>query len=99
MPRHTAEQIYGFCRMAGFSHDEATTFTAIALAESGGNSRAHNPVGEDSKGLFQINARAHPGLDRKYDLFDPQQNARAAFEVSLEGSTATPWTVTHGGSG
>lgn len=99
MPRYTAEQIYGFCRMAGFSPDEATTFTAIALAESGGNSRAHNTVGEDSKGLFQINARAHPGLDSRYDLFDPQQNARAAFEVSNQGATGTPWTVTHGGSG
>ncbi|GAA1042188.1 hypothetical protein GCM10009557_67600 [Virgisporangium ochraceum] len=99
MPNYTAAQIYGFCRMAGFSPDEATTFTAIALAESGGNSRAHNPVGEDSKGLFQINARAHPGLDSKYDLFDPQQNARAAYEVSNGGATGTPWTVTHGGSG
>jgi cell wall-associated NlpC family hydrolase len=84
--------------MAGFSPDESATFTAIALAESGGNSRAHNPIGEDSKGFFQINARAHPGLDRKYDLYDPQQNARAAFEVSRGGSDASPWTVTHGGS-
>lgn len=99
MPRYSPEQIYGFCRMAGFSPDEAATFTAIALAESGGNSRAHNPHGEDSKGLFQINARAHPGLDRKYDLYDPQQNARAAFEVSQGGGDASPWTVTHGSSG
>lgn len=96
MRRYSAEQIYGFCRMAGFSPDESATFTAIALAESGGNSQAHNPHGEDSKGLFQINARAHPGLDRKYDLYDPQQNARAAFEVSAGGSDASPWTVTHG---
>jgi hypothetical protein len=41
--------------------------TAIALAESGGNSRAHNPVGEDSRGLWQINARAHPGLAQRFD--------------------------------
>jgi cell wall-associated NlpC family hydrolase len=98
MARYSAEQIYGFCRMAGFSPDEAATFTAIALAESGGNSQAHNPIGEDSKGLFQINARAHPGLDSKYNLYDPQQNARAAFEVSRGGSDASPWTVTHGSS-
>jgi cell wall-associated NlpC family hydrolase len=98
MPRYTAEQIYGFCRTAGFSPDESATFTAIALAESGGNSTSHNPVGEDSKGLWQINARSHPDLDRKYDLYDPQQNARAAFEVSKGGSDASPWTVTHGSS-
>jgi cell wall-associated NlpC family hydrolase len=98
MPRYSPEQIYGFCRLAGFTPDEAATFTAIALAESGGNSRAHNPHGEDSKGLFQINARAHPGLDRKYDLYDPQQNARAAYEVSHRGDDISPWTVTHGGA-
>jgi len=95
MPRYSPEQIYGFCRLAGFSPDEAATFTAIALAESGGNSRAYNPHGEDSKGLFQINARAHPGLDQKYDLYDPVQNARAAYEVSQRGADISPWTVTH----
>jgi cell wall-associated NlpC family hydrolase len=99
MPRYSPEQIYGFCRLAGFSPDEAATFTAIALAESGGNSRAYNPHGEDSKGLFQINARAHPGLDQKYDLYDPVQNAKAAYEVSRRGTDISPWTVTHGGAG
>jgi cell wall-associated NlpC family hydrolase len=72
--------------------------TAIALAESGGNSRSHNPVGEDSKGLWQINAREHPALAQKYDLFDPVQNARAAYEVSRHGTDVSPWTVTHGGN-
>jgi cell wall-associated NlpC family hydrolase len=99
MPRYSPEQIYGFCRLAGFSPDEAATFTAISLAESGGNSRAYNPHGEDSKGLFQINARAHPGLDQKYDLYDPVQNAKAAYEVSHRGADISPWTVTHGSAG
>ena len=98
MPRYSPEQIYGFCRLAGFSPDEAATFTAIALAESGGNSRAYNPHGEDSKGLWQINARAHPDLDSKYDLYDPVQNAKAAYEVSHRGGDISPWTVTHGGT-
>jgi cell wall-associated NlpC family hydrolase len=97
MPRFSAEQIYSFARQAGFSPDEAATMTAIALAESDGNSRAHNPVGEDSRGLWQINARAHPGLARDLDLFDPAQNAKAAFAVSRQGADITPWTVTHGG--
>ncbi|HYN94202.1 MAG TPA: transglycosylase SLT domain-containing protein [Pilimelia sp.] len=99
MPRYSAEQIYGFARRAGFNPDEATTMTAVALAESGGNSRAHNPVGEDSRGLWQINARAHPGLADKYDLYDPLQNAKAAYAVSQKGEDISPWTVTHGGAG
>lgn len=98
MPRYSAEQIYGFARRAGFPPDGAATMTAIALAESGGDSRAHNPFGEDSRGLWQINAQAHPELARRLDLYDPAQNARAAFEVSRRGTDASPWTVTHGGS-
>ncbi|MFC6016070.1 NlpC/P60 family protein [Plantactinospora solaniradicis] len=99
MPRYSAEQIYSFARRAGFSPDESATMTAVALAESGGNSRAHNPYGEDSRGLWQINARAHPGLAKRYDLYDPLQNARAAYEVSRHGNDVSPWTVTHGGTG
>ena len=99
MPRYSAEQIYGFARRAGFTPDEAATMTAISLAESGGNSKAHNPRGEDSRGLWQINGRAHPSFLTKYNLFDPQDNAKAAFEVSRKGSDISPWTVTHGGNG
>ncbi|MCW6006153.1 C40 family peptidase [Micromonospora sp. CPCC 205371] len=97
MPRFSAEQIYSFARQAGFSPDEAATMTAIALAESGGRSDAHNPVGEDSRGLWQINARAHKKLAEDLNLFDPVQNAKAAFAVSRQGADITPWTVTHGG--
>jgi cell wall-associated NlpC family hydrolase len=97
MARYTAEQIYAFAREAGFSPDRAATMTAIALAESRGNSAAHNPVGENSKGLWQINQRAHPGF-ASLDLFDPVQNARAAFKVSHGGDDISPWTTTHKGS-
>lgn len=72
--------------------------TAVAMAESGGNSRAHNTYGEDSKGLWQINADAHPDLAARYDLFDPLQNAQAAYAVSQHGADVSPWTVTHGGT-
>jgi cell wall-associated NlpC family hydrolase len=97
MPRYTARQIFDFALAAGFTPDEAVTFTAIGLAESGGNSRAHNMVGEDSRGIWQINANAHPDLARRYDLYDPVHNARAAFEVSGGGADISPWTVTHDG--
>ncbi|MET0425452.1 MAG: transglycosylase SLT domain-containing protein [Actinoplanes sp.] len=97
MPRYSAEQIYGFARRAGFSPDESATMTAIALAESGGNSKAHNPRGEDSRGLWQINGRAHPTFLTKYNLYDPVDNAKAAFEISHKGRDVSPWTTTHGG--
>ena len=97
MPRYSAEQIYGFARRAGFSPDESATMTAIALAESNGNSKAHNAVGEDSRGLWQINGKAHPDFLTKYNLFDPIDNAKAAFEISHRGEDISPWTTTHGG--
>jgi cell wall-associated NlpC family hydrolase len=97
MPRYSAEQIYGFARRAGFSPDESATMTAIALAESGGNSKAHNPHGEDSRGLWQINGKAHPDFLTKYNLYDPVDNAKAAFEISHGGNDVSPWTTTHGG--
>src|SRR2546423_15718341 len=71
--------------------------TAIALAESGGDSRSHATVGEDSRGLWQINAQAHPDLAGRFDLYDPAQNARAAFITSHGGQDVSPGTVTHGG--
>ncbi|MEU6592097.1 NlpC/P60 family protein [Streptomyces sp. NPDC046881] len=98
MPRFSAEQIYAFARQAGFSPDQATTMTAVALAESGGDSRAYNPVGEDSIGLWQINARAHPDLSERFDLHDPVDNARAAYQISRHGGDFSPWTTTHHGS-
>ncbi len=95
MAKLTPEEIYAYARAAGFSPDQATTMTAIALAESGGNIDANATVGEDSRGLWQINVQAH---GEKYgDLNDPLQNAKAAFDVSGGGETMSPWTVTHAG--
>lgn len=93
-----AREIYRFARLAGFEPDEAATMTAIALAESGGETGAHNALGEDSRGLWQINVAAHPSL-QGVDLSDPLANARAAFDVSGGGADISPWTVTHGGAG
>ena len=90
-----AGEIYRYARLAGFSPDQAVTMTAIALAESGGNTRAHNPHGEDSRGLWQINAAVHHKL-RGQDLYDPLTNARAAYDVSSHGHDISRWTVTHG---
>jgi hypothetical protein len=96
MAVYSARDIYRYARLAGFAPDQATTMTAIALAESGGDTRSHNTSGEDSRGLWQINAAAHPDLARR-DLYDPLENAKAAFRVSGGGRDVSPWTVTHHG--
>src|SRR5215210_7191982 len=92
-----ADEIYRYAREAGFSPDQATTMTAIALAESHGNPEAHNPNGEDSWGLWQVNVS--PDANSQFagvDLTDPRENAKAAFAISRRGTDISPWTVTHG---
>lgn len=55
---------------------------AIMERESGGSASAQKTDEvEDSHGVLQINARAHPDLAQRYDLNDPVQNARAAREI------------------
>jgi cell wall-associated NlpC family hydrolase len=91
----SAQEIYQICLGAGFNPDDAVTWTAIALAESGGNTAAHNPSGEDSWGLWQINVGSGASSNHWGDLTDARVNARAAFELSHGGSRMDPWTVTH----
>src|SRR3954453_15347112 len=93
----SAVEIYRYARMAGFSPDQAVTMTAVALAESRGETGAHNPHGEDSRGLWQINAAAHGNLAGQ-DLYDPLVNAKAAYQVSQGGKDISPWTTTHRGT-
>jgi hypothetical protein len=87
---------------AGFSPSNADTAAAIALAESGGNPQAHNPVPpDDSYGLWQINMlsalgpqrRAQWGLRSNSDLFDPSINASAAFSVFRNSGSFRPWST------
>jgi hypothetical protein len=58
-------------RGAGGPGSVANLMAAIALAESGGNPRAHNPSG--ATGLWQILGNPFPG-----DAYDPATNARMA---------------------
>ena len=77
---------------AGFPSDLAPTIAAIAMGESSGNPRAHNPdstSGDNSYGLMQINMlgdmgpsrRQQFGLKSNEELFDPATNFRAAFDI------------------
>jgi len=61
---------------------------SIALAESSGNPYAHNPRGEDSVGLLQINRNAHPGYTVA-QLQDPLFNVQVALQIyQIEGLRA-----------
>lgn len=86
---------------AGFTGKDADIAVAVALAESGGNPRAHNSTPpDDSYGLFQINMLGALGPDRRKrfglssnaDLFDPATNARVAYSI-FKASGWSPWTT------
>jgi hypothetical protein len=83
------------------------TAIAVALAESGGNTRAHNTRPPDnSYGLWQINMfgplgparRRRFGIDDNDELFRPEVNARAMAIISSRGRFWRAWTTYTGGS-
>ena len=75
------------------------TATAIALAESGGRPRAHNPnPPDDSYCLMQVNMlgperRGRYNLRRNADLYDPATCMRVSYGISAGGSNWRPWTT------
>jgi len=100
--RLAPERIYGYARGAGFSPEESVTATAIALAESGGRPRAHNPhPPDDWYCLMQVNMlgplgpdrRARYRLHRNEDLYDPATCMRVSYGISAGGSDWRPWTT------
>src|SRR6478752_3180466 len=89
-------EIYDAARSAGFTPHQAVTWTAIAMAESGGRTGALNSKGEYSVGLWQVNVNADSSRATKWgNLNDPEANARAAYAISLHGRDMPPWTTTH----
>lgn len=97
----SANEIAYYAKAAGFPDGEVGLATAIAMAESGGNTRAHNERPPDnSYGLWQINMygtlavarRAMFGIATNDALFDPATNARAALMIR-RGQGWTAWSV------
>lgn len=91
-------------KQAGFRGEGLKMAYAIAMAESSGNARAHNPnagTGDNSYGLFQINMlgamgperRRQYGLSSNDSLFDPLTNAKVAFRMSNGGKSWGPWST------
>jgi hypothetical protein len=105
--RLSPASIYAYARRAGFTPAEARVATAIAMAESGGRPRAHNPVPpDDSYCLMQVNMLGALGPERRArfhlrsnsDLYDPATCMRAAYSISGGGSSWQPWTTYTRGS-
>lgn len=96
-------QIAMYARAAGMPNPDV--MAAIAMAESGGNPRAHNPIPPDnSYGLWQINMlgamgparRKEYGITSNSQLFDPVINAKAAAKI-LRSQGLSAWsTYTNG---
>lgn len=98
MAKLSASEIAGYAQGAGLMDNNVAIATAVALAESGGNTHAHNPVPPDnSYGLWQINMLAHStselGISKNEDLYDPIKNAKAMYKISNGGKDWTPWTT------
>jgi len=101
MAKLSRDEIGQFAANAGFSGDDIKIAVAVALAESGGNTTAHNiKPPDDSYGLWQINMyrdlgparRKQFGLKSNDDLFDPATNARVAHGIKT-GSGWNAWTT------
>jgi hypothetical protein len=101
--KYNAQQIAQFASNAGFSGQDLTTAVAIALAESGGNPKAHGDTnigsGTGSFGLWQINADSHPQFAPNFTvLYDPTVNANAAFQTYANaGNSFSPWSTYNDG--
>lgn len=83
-------QLEDLWKQAGGNPLSAAMAAAVAMAESGGNpnSTNNNSDGSVDRGLWQINS-VHQGLS----TFDPMANARAAVQISSNGTTWRPWCV------
>lgn len=98
----SAEEIKGYASKAGFKGQDLNIAVAVALAESTGNTKAHNPRGkDDSYGLWQINLYGDMGPARRRefalasdaDLFQPDVNAKAAYKIFKSQGWQRGWTT------
>jgi len=100
----SVSEIRGYAQQAGFTGADIDIAAAVALAESGGNPKAHSSPSQtrdDSYGLWQINMIGSMGPDRRKkfgissndQLYDPAVNAKAAYIVFKEQGWARGWTT------
>lgn len=77
-------------QQAGGSPGEAFMAAEIARAESGGNPDAtdYDANGTADRGLWQVNSTWGP-----LSVYDPLANARAAVQISADGTNWSPWVT------
>lgn len=94
MPVLSANQIAGYAVKAGVTGNNVAIATAIALAESSGNTDAtnNNRNGSTDYGLWQINS-VHSDLLAGHNWRDPADNAAMMFTISNGGTNWRPWST------
>lgn len=99
MPTLSASAIKGYAVQAGVTGQNATIATAIALAESGGDTDVihHNSNGSDDFGVWQINS-VHSTLLNSHNWRDPSDNAAMMFSISNGGRNWSPWSTFKSGA-
>lgn len=94
MTKYSFTQLQDLWKQAGGNAASAVMAAAIAMAESGGDSQStnNNGNGTTDRGLWQINS-IHGGLS----TYDPMANAKAAVQISGNGTTWRPWCTAWSG--
>lgn len=92
---YTQEQLRELWVQAGGNPAYAQIASAIAMAESTGNAGAtdDDSNGTQDRGLWQINS-SHGSLS----TYVPLANARAAVQISDDGTNWLPWTTYQNGA-
>ena len=88
-------QAITYAKNAGFSGDSLVNIVSIALAESGLDANAqncNNPGGSCDRGIVQVNSHWHPEVTDQC-AYDPACAFKAAYSISDNGQTFTPWTT------
>jgi hypothetical protein len=87
---YTQSQLQQLWISAGGNPSDALIASAIAMAESSGRADAtdNDSNGTQDQGLWQVNS-SH-GLS---NMFSPMANARAAIQISGNGTNWNPWTT------
>jgi len=98
MPVLSAVELATLAIRAGWRGQGAARATAVMLAESSGDTSAHNTHnGNDARGLMQINVKpsAHPEFKSR-NLYDAETNVATGFELWKRDGWQ-PWNSSRGG--
>lgn len=95
----SAAQLAKLAKDTGFTGDGLVNAVAVALAESNGYTKALlvNENCTRDRGLWQINDYWHPEISEQQAL-DPVQNAKAAYDISDQGTDWDQWSTWENGA-